>query len=212
MLTLVIGTKRTSSWSLRPWLALKSAGIPFEEVVIGLRRPDTRANILRHSPSGKVPLLKDGALLVWDSLAICEYLAERFPETHLWPDDREARAVARSVSAEMHGGFMPLRNALSMDMKLTVPPAAPPLDVAENIARIGELWSDCRRRFGKGGPFLFGAFTIADAMYAPVVSRFRSYGVTTDAVGTAYRAAVEALPAWKEWSAAAQRDVLPGEE
>lgn len=202
-LTLVIGTKRYSSWSLRPWLALRQAGLPFTEVEIALRQPDTRAAVLRHSPSGKVPLLRHGELRVWESLAICEYAAELAPAARLWPDDRAARAVARAVSAEMAAGFAPLRRTLPMDVALRA--ATPPLpeDAEADIARVTALWGDCRARFGAGGPFLFGGFTIADAMYAPVVTRFATYGIAVDGAAAAYMAAVEALPAMREWRAAA---------
>lgn len=207
-LTLVIGTKRFSSWSLRPWLALKMAGAAFDEIEITLRQPETKAEILKHSPSGKVPLLKDGPLSIWDSLAICEYLAERFPEAGLWPEDPAARAVARSVSAEMHSGFPNLRNACSMDVCVTIPLAEVPPEVQApevqaEVERIQALWGDCRRRFGQGGPFLFGRFSIADAMYAPVVTRFTTFAIPMDATAQAYADAIWALPAMREWQAAA---------
>jgi len=200
-LILVVGTKRFSSWSLRPWLALKATGAPFEEVEIALRQPGTKAEILKWSAAGKVPVLIDDGLLVWDSLAICEYLAERFPAAGLWPDDRAARAVARSVSAEMHAGFPVLRQQCSMDLLLDSPLADPSPDLLAEIARIDALWSDCRSRFGGGGPFLFGRFTIADAMYAPVASRFATYHLPLGPVAAAYRDAVLALPALAEWKA-----------
>ena len=203
-LTLVVGSKNYSSWSLRPYLALAHTGAPFEEVVIALDAPDTAANIARYSPSGRVPLLRHGALSVWDSLAICEYLAELFPEAKLWPQEREARAMARSVSAEMHSSFMALRQNCGMNLRARKPGVglqAP--GVAQDIARIKELWTQCRQRYGKGGPFLFGAFSIADAMFAPVVTRFVTYGVPLDEVGAAYRDAVLGLPAMKQWMEAA---------
>lgn len=149
--TLIIGTKRFSSWSLRPWLAAHVAGLNVAEVDIVLRQPETKANILKHSPSGKVPCLIHDGLVVWDSLAICEYLAETFPEAGLWPDDRAARAIARAVSAEMHSGFPALRNACSMDMCAHTPMREIPDDVAVEIRRISALWDDCRARFGAGG-------------------------------------------------------------
>ncbi len=201
-LTLVIGTKRYSSWSLRPWLALKMAGLPFVECEIALRQPDTKANILKHSPSGQVPLLKHGGLLVWDSLAICDYVAELAPKAGLWPEDPAARAVARSVAAEMHAGFRPLRMALPMDV-CTTETKEIEADVQADIARIQGLWNDCRARFGQGGPFLFGRFSIADAMYAPVVTRFTTYGVEMDRVARAYADAIWALPPLQEWKQAA---------
>lgn len=203
-LVLVIGTKRYSSWSLRAWLALRQAGIAFDELLVTLRRPDTRANILAHSPSGKVPLLKDGDLVVWESLAICEYVAELACAVPLWPEARGARAVARAVATEMHSGFPLLREHLSMDVasRIALAPAAAAA-AAGDIARIGAIWRDCRARFGQGGPFLFGRFTVADAMYAPVASRFLTYGIDLDLVSAAYVGAIMELPAMREWVAAA---------
>jgi glutathione S-transferase len=205
-LTLVVGSKNYSSWSLRPYLALAHTGQPFQEVVIPLGTPDTTAQILRHSPSGKVPLLKHGELAIWDSLAICEYLAETFPEAKLWPQAKEARAVARSVTAEMHSGFTALRQHMSMNIHARKPGQGRAPGVAEDIARIQALWTDCRARFGQGGPFLFGAFSVADAFYAPVVTRFVTYGVELDAVSAAYRDAVLALPSFQRWAEAAKRE------
>jgi glutathione S-transferase len=208
-LELVIGTKAWSSWSLRPWLALKAIGQPFKETLVELRQPNTRAEALKHAPSGRVPVLKHDGLAIWDSLAICEYLAETFPNAGLWPADKAARARARAVSAEMHAGFGPLRAAMSMDVKARhpTPPMTPELKA--DIARVIELWNECRRDFGAKaqgpakGPFLFGSFSIADAMYAPVATRFVTYGVTLDDVSAAYVKAVTELPAMKEWTAAA---------
>jgi Glutathione S-transferase len=210
-LTLVIGNKAFSSWSLRPWLALKHTGRPFAEIVIPLRQPDTAARIREHSPSGRVPCLRHGDRVIWDSLAICEYLAETFPEAKLWPDDAHARAVARSVSAEMHGGFMALRTHMSMDLKAMLPGAGRNAESEADIARVTTLWRDSREQFGKAagqdeGPFLFGRFSIADAMYAPVVTRFITYGVELDATGRAYVDAVMNLPAMKDWVAAAKAE------
>lgn len=202
-MTLVIGTKRFSSWSLRPWLAAKMAGVEFDEVLIALRQPDTKAEILKHSPSGKVPCLIHGGLAVWDSLAICEYLAELHPT--LWPEGREARAVARAVSAEMHSGFPNLRNVCSMDIGALTPLAEVPPEVQAEVDRIQALWADCRARFGAkaGGPFLFGRFSIADAMYAPVVSRFTTFAIKMDAGSQTYCDAIWSLPAMQEWKQAA---------
>ncbi|MBF5043003.1 glutathione S-transferase family protein [Aggregicoccus sp. 17bor-14] len=202
-LTLVVGSKNYSSWSLRPYLALAHTGQPFEEVVIALDAPDTAANIARHSPSGKVPALRHGELTVWDSLAICEYVAELFPQAGLWPKDAAARAVARSVSAEMHSGFLALRQNCPMNIRARKPGVglqAP--GVAQDIARIQQLWRECRTRYGAGGPFLFGAFSIADAMYAPVLHRFVTYGVALDAQLSAYRDAVLQLPSMQAWTKA----------
>jgi glutathione S-transferase len=211
--TLVIGDKNLSSWSLRPWLALKHCGIPFAEECVRLRQPDSRAEILRHTPSGKVPALKTRTGVVWESLAILEYLAERHPEHRLWPQGEEARAAARSISAEMHAGFATLRNDMSMDLLGRLP--SPPISAAleADIRRIAAIWKDTRARFGTGGPFLFGAFSNADAMYAPVATRFRTYGVDLsrfgdDGTGTAYAAAILALPAMAEWSEGAKEETV----
>jgi glutathione S-transferase len=210
--TLVIGDKNISSWSLRPWLALKQCGIPFAEECIRLRQPDSKAEILRHSPSGKVPALKARTGVVWDSLAILDYLAERHPEHKLWPSNEEARAAARSISAEMHSGFATLRNDMPMDLLAKLP--APPLSAAleADIGRIAAIWKDTRARFGQGGPFLFGAFCNADAMYAPVATRFRTYGVDLgrfgdDGTAAAYAEAILALPAMAEWTEGARDEV-----
>jgi glutathione S-transferase len=205
-LVLVIGSKRYSSWSLRPWLALKQAGLAFDEVVVRLRQTDTKNNILVHSPSGKVPLLKDGSLLVWDSLAICEYAAELACAVPLWPENRGARAVARSISAEMHSGFVGLRTQLSMDLCQSLPLPEFSAEASADIARVEAIWKDCRTRYGAGGPFLFGRWSIADCMYAPVATRFATYGVPLDPVCDAYVKAILALPAMQEWIAAAKAD------
>jgi glutathione S-transferase len=200
---LVIGNKNYSSWSLRPWLALRTAGIDFEEVLIPLYVPGAKEAILRHSPAGHVPVLRHGDVTVWDSLAICEYAAEVLaPRAGLWPADPAARAHARSISAEMHAGFSALRQALPMNLRADGAriPIEPP--VQAEIERVAALWEDARARFGVGGPFLFGAFTIADAMYAPVATRFHSYGVPLPRAAQAYAEAVRALPAMREWAAA----------
>lgn len=208
-LELVIGTKAWSSWSLRPWLALKVIKQPFKETLVELRTPDSKANFLRHSPAGKVPVLKVDGTAIWDSLAICEYLAEAFPKAGLWPADPMARARARSVSAEMHSSFTPLRQAMPMDVKARHPTPAMTPELSADIARITQLWNDCRRDFGGraqgsvAGPFLFGGFTIADAMYAPVVTRFVTYGVKLDDVSAAYVKTVTAMPEMIEWKDAA---------
>lgn len=202
-LTLIIGNKNYSSWSLRPWLLLKYAGIPFSEIRIPLYSSEWD-NILSHSPSGKVPALRDGGLTVWDSLAICEYLAESFPGPQLWPSDKDARAVARSVSAEMHSGFAELRKNMTMNCRKSFPDKGRAPGVQEDIDRIQQLWNDCRARFGKEGPFLFGQFSIADTMYAPVATRFTTYAVQMDKVSAAYVRTVLALPAMQEWYTAAR--------
>jgi len=200
-LQLVIGTKQYSSWSLRPWLALKQAGLSFEEIIIPLRCAETRAEILRYSPSGKVPALLQGDHVVWDSLAICEYVADLACAHPMWPEHRGARSVARSVAAEMHSGFPALRRDLPMDVHLRQPDFVPGEEAAADIERVKQIWRDCRQRFSAGGPFLFGPFTLADAMYAPVVFRFQSYGVLLDPVCAAYMEAMLALPAMQEWVA-----------
>jgi glutathione S-transferase len=205
-LTLIVGSKNYSSWSLRPYLALAHTGQPFQEVVIALDQPDTAANIAKYSPSGRVPALLHGTLSIWDSLAICEYLAETFPQARLWPQEREARAVARAVVAEMHSGFSNLRQNMTMDIRARKPGQGRAPGVAEDIARIQALWNDCRARFGQGGPFLFGHFSIADAFYAPVVTRFVTYEVELDAVSQAYRDTVLELPALKTWTEAALKE------
>lgn len=204
--TLVLGNKAYSSWSLRGWLAARLAGIAFEEVMILLHKPGTRSEILKHSPGGKVPTLVIGGEPVWDSLAIAETLAELFPDRGLWPADPAARRLARSVTAEMHAGFQALRKSLPMDLRRRAPkhPLAP--EVQSDIDRIQTIWSDCRRRFGQDGDFLFGQPTIADAFYAPVVMRFRSYEVALDGVAEAYCRTITTWPLMREWTAAAAEE------
>jgi glutathione S-transferase len=204
--TLVIGNKNYSSWSLRPWLAMRQAGLPFREVRIPLYTPESKAQIRSYSPSGKVPCLVDGALAVWDSLAICEYLAERHPQAKLWPADPYARAVARSISAEMHSGFQNLRSNMSMNCRKRFPGMGRTVEVAGEIERVQRSWGEAREKHGAGGPFLFGAFTIADAMYAPVVLRFRTYAVQLNPVCREYADAVLALPAMQQWLADAEAE------
>lgn len=213
-LHLIIGNKNYSSWSMRPWLAMKTAGIAFDETVISLDAPDFKARVARHSGTGKVPVLIDGDVEVWESLAILEYLADKFPDRGLWPADAKARAHARAVASEMHAGFVPLRRHLPMNIWRPVMKRDLTPEAAGNVQRIDAMWSDCRARFGRGGPFLYGAFTAADAMYAPVVSRFVTYAVDVGAPARAYMEAVVALPAWREWTAAAIEEtrVLPEDE
>ena len=201
-LTLVIGNKNYSSWSMRPWLALRGAGISFDEVVIPLYTGDDSTSRIRaFTPSGKVPVLIDGDVTVWDSLAIVEYAAERFPDAKLWPHDRAMRAHARAVSAEMHSGFVALRTECGMNLHRPVR-AKPSLsdDALANIARIQEIWKECRARYGQGGPYLFGAFSAADAMYAPVVHRFRTYAIDVGHVTRDYMAAMQTHPAFMAWT------------
>jgi glutathione S-transferase len=207
-ITIYLGNKNYSSWSLRPWLALKQTGAPFDEEVIPLSEPTTRSTVLRFSPSGRVPALKHNELTVWDSLAMCEYLAETFPQAKLWPEDKAARAVARAISAEMHSGFAALRDHLPMNMRSSFPNRGVTPEVQSDINRITAIWRDCRKRFGADGPFLFGGFTIADAMYAPVVSRFRTYKVELEEEAQAYTDAVWALPALQEWLTAAKNEPM----
>lgn len=200
-LTLVIGNKNYSSWSMRPWLALKASGIAFEERFIPLYTGAAdKQRILDVTPAGKVPALIDGDVTVWDSLAIIEYLAERFPEAGLWPADPASRAQARSVSAEMHSGFAALRNECGMNLHRPVGAKALSDNARADIARIQELWTDCRRRCEKAGPFLFGAFSAADAMYGPVVHRFRTYAIAVPPQVRAYMDAMMSLPAFQQWT------------
>lgn len=212
--TLIAGTKEWSSWSLRPYLALRAAGAPFAQEVIRLRHDSTTAEVQRRSPSGRVPLLKieeDGEeYLVWDSLAICETLAERHPQANLWPDDPRARAEARSYAAEMHSGFPDLREQLSMEFARNLP--TPPLREATQaqIARIVSMWAQALDRRGGGGGFLFGRFSIADCMFAPVVSRFRTYDIALPQAVQAYCERVWALPAMGEWHRDAQAEIESG--
>ena len=203
-LVLHVGTKSLSSWSLRPYLALAHTGAPFEDRTIALDRPDTREKIRAVSPSGRVPCLHHGEVVVWDSLAICEYLAETFPEARLWPADRAARARARAISAEMHAGFAALRADMSMDLLRDHPGEGHTPAALADAARIMTIWRDCLGR--SNGPFLFGAFTIADAMYAPVTTRFTTYAVPMDDVSAAYCATIAALPAMQAWRAAARAE------
>ena len=198
---LVIGNKNYSSWSLRPWLAMKVAGIAFSEHRIALYGPEAKEKILAFSPAGKVPCLIDGDTRVWDSLAICEYLAER--QANLWPADPAARALARSISAEMHSGFQNLRAHMSMNVRRSYPGKGRTPETLADIARITAMWTDCRAQYAKNGPYLFGRFSIADAMYAPVVLRFRTYEVELPQDCRAYADAILALPAIADWIAAA---------
>jgi glutathione S-transferase len=204
--TLYLGNKNYSSWSLRAWLVLKQAGLSFEEVVIPLYRPESPAAIRRHSPSGRVPCLHHGDATVWDSLAIAEYVADLFPHARLWPDEPNARAVARGVSAEMHAGFAALRQNMPMNLSGAFPGKGLSPAVRDDINRITALWRDCRRRFAGHKPFLFGDFTIADAMYAPVVARFATYAVVLDEDARDYVRLILDLPAIQEWVEAAKQE------
>ncbi|MEW5421903.1 glutathione S-transferase family protein [Amorphus sp. 3PC139-8] len=214
-LVLVIGNKAYSSWSLRPWLLMAEVGIDFDEILIPLDEADTKERILRHSPSGKVPCLVDGDVAVWDTMSIMEYLADHYSDRAIWPADPVARAIARSVSAEMHSGFPALRKACPMNLRKRFPflgwggPAA-----AAEVARIEQIFADCRSRFAGSGPFLFGAFSAADAMYAPVVTRLDRYGWEVSAATRSYMDAVLALPSLKRWTsdAAAEPWVIAADE
>ena len=213
-LSLIVGNKNYSSWSFRPWIAMKAAGIAFTEEVISLDARDFKERVSKISGTGKVPVLDDNGVHVWESLAILEYLAERFPGARLWPSDAAARAHARAISSEMHAGFVPLRRACPMNLWRPVKKRELADDAMANVRRIESMWRQCRERYGAGGPFLFGTFGAADAMYAPVVSRFHTYDVAVGAAARAYMDAVMALPAWAEWYAAALKEpwVLPEDE
>jgi len=205
--TLIVGNKNYSSWSLRGYLPLARCGVPFDEVVIPLDRPETAGLLATHTPAARVPVLRHRDLVVWDSLAIAEYLAELFPEAGLWPQGERARAVARAVTAEMHAGFAALRAHLPMDLRGSHPGRghdAP--GVRGDIERVTAIWRECRARFASGGDFLFGAFTIADAAYAPVATRFRTYDVALDGVGSAYVEAIYSHADFRRWYEAALRE------
>lgn len=209
---LVIGNLNTSSWSLRPWLAMKRFSIPFEEIRVNLRDADRKSKIFAHSPSGKVPALYAGNLMVWDSLAILEYLADRHKDRAFWPASPDARAIARSAAAEMHSGFQALRQHCPMDFLNIMPMESIDETVALNISRIVTLWRDCRQRFGSNGDFLFSDFSIADAMYAPVASRLRTYipdlaEYGDDGTASAYIEAMFDMPEMQEWGAAAAEEL-----
>ena len=203
---LVIADKNYSSWSMRPWVLMRHAGIPFDEVLIELDRPDTAARIREHSPSGRVPsLVTDDGQPVWDSLAIFETLAERYPDRALWPQDAAARAHARSIASEMHAGFAELRSSMPMNIRAQSPGTGATPAALADVARIDAIWSECLARYGS--PFLFGAsFGVADAMYTPVVMRFNTYAPKLSEAARAYAERVTALPAVREWIEAAQRE------
>ena len=201
MLKLVIGDHNYSSWSLRPWLTLKQVGLPFEEISVRLRQATTKTDILKYSPSAKVPCLIDGETLVWESLAICEYLAEIAPT--LWPSERKARAEARAIASEMHAGFPSLRQEMPLDVRTSLPRHQLSPEAKADVARVIAIWEDCRRRYGSKGPFLFGHFTNADAMYAPVVFRFQTYRIELPEASRRWSDTMLALPAMQEWHQAA---------
>lgn len=201
--TLVIANKTYSSWSFRPWILMRHFEVPFDEIVVPLALETTRAELLRYAPSGKCPILLDGEIVVWDSLAIIEYLAERLPEFPIWPKPQAARAQARALAAEMHSGFMGLRAHLPMNMRRLVGKRELTQEAAADVARLEQAFSQARARFSDGGPFLFGAFSAADAMFAPIVNRLHIYAVPVSPETRAYMDAVMALPAWGDWAAGA---------
>jgi glutathione S-transferase len=196
-LTLYVGTKRVSSWSLRPYVALVHSGLPFTCTTIRLDRDDTKAAIAKIGPTGRVPVLHDDKLVIWDSLAICEYVNELAPDAQLWPADRAARARARAISAEMHSGFAAMRSAMSMDLVNDRSGQGHTAEALADVRRVCELWREALA--ASGGPYLFGRFSIADAMYAPVTTRFQTYGVELDAPCRGYVATIDALPAMQAW-------------
>lgn len=198
-LTLVIGNKNYSSWSLRPWLLLKQFDLPFEEIRIPLYQAESKQAIQKRSPSGMVPTLINGDITVWDSLAICEYVQDLFPALSMWPRDRDTRAIARAVSAEMHSGFMAVRSHMPMNCKKSFPGKGLNAESEPQVQRITQIWRECRSKYAKDGPLLFGGFSIADAMFAPVAIRFNTYQVELDEVCAAYVSAILALPAMKQW-------------
>jgi glutathione S-transferase len=204
-LTLVIGNKNYSSWSMRPWLAMRGLGLPFEELQLKFESAAWRRDISRLSPSGLVPVLWEGApgegFATWDTLAIVERLHELFPERGLWPREARARARARSLCAEMHAGFRALRNAMPMNLRGRHPGKGMNPEVAKDIARIAALWTDTKKAYGHGGPFLFGGFSAADAYFAPVATRFVTYGVELAEPVRGYQQALLAAPAVREWMA-----------
>ncbi len=204
---LIIGNKLYSSWSLRPWILLKAIGVAFRETVIPLSQPDTKRNILEHSPTGKVPLLIDGDIRVWESLAIMEYIADKFPQAQVWPENTAARAHARATSSEMHAGFQALRQACPMNLGRTFKPkTSHGSDADANVARIETLWAEARKHHGSGGPFLYGTFSAADAMFAPVVTRLDTYQVAVKPETRKYMDAVLKHPAFVEWRLAALKE------
>jgi len=205
-LTLHIGNKRLSSWSLRPYLVLARSGLPFETNLVFLDRDDTPAKLAAVSPTKKVPVLVDGTTHVWESIAIAEYIHELAPAAKLWPDDRAARARARAIAAEMHSGFTELRSNMPMDLCASKPGVGHTPGAMADVARVQTIWHDALA--ASGGPFLFGHFTIADAMYAPVATRFATYGVAVDATSRAYMAALEAMPELQSWRADAAREPM----
>ena len=205
-LELIIGNRTYSSWSMRPWLALRHIGVPFVETYVSLYVPGFKQKLLDYGGAGKVPMLRHGGSLIWDSLAICEYLAENFPAARLWPVDSQARALARALSAEMHSGFQGIRNVMPFNCRTRGRHVKWAMDVDAEIARVQEIWLGCRERYSNVGPWLFGNFSIADAMYIPVALRFVTYGVELKRAAREYVATAQALPAVQEWIAKASQE------
>ncbi|MGL5806883.1 MAG: glutathione S-transferase family protein [Xenococcaceae cyanobacterium] len=205
-LTLIIGNKNYSSWSLRPWIAMKQFGLDFDEIRIFLYNPEASTQIKKYSPAGKVPILIHNNVTIWDSLSILEYLAEEFSELNWWPKDKIARATARSISAEMHSGFLPLRHNMPMNCRAKFPGIDIKPEVKKDIDRITNIWQECREKYRSQGDLLFGKFSIADAMYAPVVLRFVSYGVPLNSICQQYLDSILELPALQEWIAAGKSE------
>ena len=207
---LILGNKNYSSWSLRPWIAMKALGIPFDDVVIPFGEPignsEFKAKVRQYSPAEKVPVLVDGDTHVWETLAIMEYLAEKFPDAGVWPKDAKARTEARVLSSEMHAGFSALRGECPMNLRRPVRTRALSAEAQANVGRLDEMWSDCRARYG--GPFLFGAFCAADAMYAPMVTRIHTYGIAMSREAFGYVEVVMALPAFAEWTRAGLAETI----
>jgi glutathione S-transferase len=213
-LTFISGNKAYSSWSLRAWLALRATEAAFEEIMLPLYAPGYKAALLAQSPAGKVPVLKHGDRVVWDSLAICEYLAEQFPKAQLWPEDTRARALARSASAEMHSGFTIIRSMMPFNCRATGRHVASSAELEAEIQRIQSLWCDCRERYGQNGEWLFGQLSVADCMYIPIALRFVTYGARLEATAQAYVQHVLQHPPVREWVAAAhlEQEFIPSSE
>ena len=213
-LTFVTGNKNYSSWSMRPWLALCATRAPFEEIVVPLYVPGYKARLLELSPAGKVPILKQDERVIWDSLAICEFLAEQFPQARLWPEETQARTLARAISAEMHSGFTAIRSSMPFNCRATGRRIQTSAELETEIMRVQAIWRECRTRHGQGGPWLFGHFSVADCMYIPLAMRFVTYGVQLGKVEQAYSDAIQAHPPVQDWIAAArlEKEILQGSE
>ncbi len=197
--TLFIANKAYSSWSMRPWLLMASMGIPFEEVVIPMARPDSKKKMLKHSPVGKMPALKDGDVIVYESISVIEYIAEKYPQKNIWPKNKAARALARSLSAEMHAGFQALRQHCPTVFRRPVKARELTPEAALDVARLESAFANTRKAYGRGGPFLFGKFTAVDAMFAPIVTRLHIYDIKVSKTTRAYMDAIMALPAYQAW-------------